>query len=63
MRNVSYRDGEILNLARDRRGREREIEFDGGAKVSEVSEGGGNGTHVQAWVWTDFTGAGLDKEA
>ncbi len=60
---ASRRDEELLKLARDQRGREGEIEFDEGAKVSEVAEGGDNGAYVQAWVWIDFTATGLDKEA
>ncbi len=60
---VSRRSEEILKLARDQRGREGEVEFDEGAKVSEVLEDGDNGAYVQAWVWIHFSGTRLDKEA
>lgn len=42
------------------RSREGELEID---EEAVVSEGYDNGAYVAAWVWVDFTGTVLDKEA
>lgn len=48
----------ILGLARATLACEGELEFDDDAVVSE---GDDNGAYLQAWVWVDFGGTGLDK--
>ena len=53
----------IIALARERHShiwQEGEVELDDTAKLSE---GGDNGTYVQAWVWVPFDGMEFDKEA
>ena len=34
-----------------------------GPRAPIVSEGDDNGAYVRAWVWVDFSGTPLDKEA
>jgi len=50
---------EIIALARKEHQRDGECEIDSDAKLSE---GGDNGTYVQAWVWVSFEGTKFDKE-
>lgn len=54
------RDLLVVGLAKDQHQDEGTIEVDDGAIVSE---GNDNGAYVQAWVWVDFSGTALDKEA
>lgn len=56
----SVRNKLILALARKDRECEGSTEIDDDA---EVSEGDDNGAYVQAWVWVEFDGTPLDKEA
>ena len=52
----------IVQLARERhahRLQEGECEID---NTAELSEGGDNGTYVQAWVWVPFEGTQFDGE-
>lgn len=50
----------IVSLAREQHHVDGEVEIDEGAKLSE---GDDNGCYVQAWVWCDYSGTELDKEA
>lgn len=50
---------EIIELARKEHQRDGECEIDNDAKLSE---GGDNGTYVQAWVWVSFEDTKFDKE-
>jgi hypothetical protein len=58
--NTSARKTRIVNLAKLQCHRDGECEIDDTAAVSEGNE---NGAYVQAWVWVDFDGTDLDKEA
>lgn len=57
---ATERNARIVALARESFHRDGEIEIDDGA---QVSEGGGNGAYVSAWVWIDLAGTDLDKES
>lgn len=57
---IEQRAALIRQLAGEQHGEHGvpEIEED-----AEISEGDSNGAYVAAWVWGDFSGSPLDKEA
>lgn len=57
---IATRGPRIVDLAKMQCHKDGECEVDDGAAVSE---GNDNGAYVQAWVWVDFEGTDLDKEA
>lgn len=64
------RNEKIIELARELYYEEGAIEIDAVTDKtpdqvleSMISEGADNGAYVQAWVWVDFDGTTLNKEA
>ena len=60
VKDPSEEDKKAFDLAREHFHVEGEIEID---DEPIISHGDDNGAYVSAWVWVDFSGTPLDKEA
>jgi len=60
MSEITVRNDAIRDLAEKQYREGGKIEID---ITALVSEGDDNGAYVAAWVWVDFSGTELDKEA
>ena len=56
------RDAKIIQMARDEWVTD-DLAIDNETYLLNISEGDDNGAWVRAWVWVDFGGTDLDKEA